>query len=370
VVEEVIQTQCLNLWFVPPYNSMHSPFLRQTSQELLIDFFLRDNFTMLLQLNNKLLKPFIGKAINKVLLAFNSALLYAFSSTLVGGITVSLPSTVFVTIVKNLVFHSKIKHIEIRHHFIRDSNEKKLIQMIKIHTDNNVADLLTKAFNNGKAAQDEIGKSANNLNISAVNLKDSPGAGFKPSGEEENTDAKDSGNKDSEVPSIEEPRVNQKNNANVNSINNINTVSPTNNITGIKDNANDKNIVSGCANDPNMHDLEEIGRFSDAGNDDSGADMNNLDTYFQVSPVPTTRIHKDHPLNKFIGDLHSDPQTRRRSKNLEEHGLMDVNSAFLYGKIKEEVYVSKPLGFQDSDFLDKVYKVEKALCGLHQAPRA
>ncbi|GKD04485.1 hypothetical protein Tco_1179459 [Tanacetum coccineum] len=51
-----------------------------------------------------------------------------------------------ICIVKNLVFHSKTKHIEIRHHFIRDSNEKKLIQMIKIHTDHNVADLLTKAF--------------------------------------------------------------------------------------------------------------------------------------------------------------------------------------------------------------------------------
>ncbi|GJY97910.1 putative ribonuclease H-like domain-containing protein [Tanacetum coccineum] len=51
-----------------------------------------------------------------------------------------------ICIVKNLVFHSKTKHIEIRHHFIRDSNEKKLIQMIKIHTDQNVTDLLTKAF--------------------------------------------------------------------------------------------------------------------------------------------------------------------------------------------------------------------------------
>ncbi|GKD00815.1 hypothetical protein Tco_1171089, partial [Tanacetum coccineum] len=49
-------------------------------------------------------------------------------------------------IVKNPVFHSKTKHIEIRHHFIRDSYEKKLIQVIKIHTDHNVADLLTKAF--------------------------------------------------------------------------------------------------------------------------------------------------------------------------------------------------------------------------------
>ncbi|GJU24997.1 putative ribonuclease H-like domain-containing protein [Tanacetum coccineum] len=51
-----------------------------------------------------------------------------------------------ICIVKNLVFHSKTKHIEIRHHFIRDCYEKKLIQVIKIHTDHNVADLLTKAF--------------------------------------------------------------------------------------------------------------------------------------------------------------------------------------------------------------------------------
>ncbi|GJT91313.1 putative ribonuclease H-like domain-containing protein [Tanacetum coccineum] len=55
-----------------------------------------------------------------------------------------------ICIVKNLVFHLKTKHIKIRHHFIRDSNEKKLIQMIKIHTDLNVADLFTKAFNVGR----------------------------------------------------------------------------------------------------------------------------------------------------------------------------------------------------------------------------
>nr|GEU82225.1 hypothetical protein [Tanacetum cinerariifolium] len=47
---------------------------------------------------------------------------------------------------QNLVFHSKTKHIEIRHHFIRDAYEKKLIQVLKIHIDDNVADLLTKAF--------------------------------------------------------------------------------------------------------------------------------------------------------------------------------------------------------------------------------
>ncbi|GJT46347.1 putative ribonuclease H-like domain-containing protein, partial [Tanacetum coccineum] len=49
---------------------------------------------------------------------------------------------------------------------------------------------------------------------------------------------------------------------------------------------------------------------------------------------------------------------------------MDVKSAFLYGTIEEEVYVSQPPGFVDPEFLEKVYKVEKALYGLHQAPRA
>ncbi|GKB50473.1 putative ribonuclease H-like domain-containing protein, partial [Tanacetum coccineum] len=49
---------------------------------------------------------------------------------------------------------------------------------------------------------------------------------------------------------------------------------------------------------------------------------------------------------------------------------MDVKSAFLYGKIKEEVHVCQPPGFEDPDFPDKVYKVEKVLYGLHQAVRA
>ncbi|GJX09010.1 putative ribonuclease H-like domain-containing protein [Tanacetum coccineum] len=49
---------------------------------------------------------------------------------------------------------------------------------------------------------------------------------------------------------------------------------------------------------------------------------------------------------------------------------MDVKSAFLYGTIDEEVYVSQPPGFVDLDHPNKVYKVVKALYGLHQAPRA
>ncbi|GKD34067.1 putative ribonuclease H-like domain-containing protein, partial [Tanacetum coccineum] len=49
---------------------------------------------------------------------------------------------------------------------------------------------------------------------------------------------------------------------------------------------------------------------------------------------------------------------------------MDVKSAFLYGRIEEEVYVCQPPGFEDPDYPDKVYKVVKALYGLHQALRA
>ncbi|GJX66189.1 putative ribonuclease H-like domain-containing protein [Tanacetum coccineum] len=52
-----------------------------------------------------------------------------------------------ICIVKNYVYHWRTKYIEIRHHFIRDCYEKRLIDVVKIHTDANIADLLTKGFN-------------------------------------------------------------------------------------------------------------------------------------------------------------------------------------------------------------------------------
>nr|GFD17137.1 hypothetical protein [Tanacetum cinerariifolium] len=52
------------------------------------------------------------------------------------------------------------------------------------------------------------------------------------------------------------------------------------------------------------------------------ANFYNLDSTFYVSPILTTRIHKDHPHEQVIGDSHSTPHKKRMSKNLEEHGLV------------------------------------------------
>nr|GEW16576.1 putative ribonuclease H-like domain-containing protein [Tanacetum cinerariifolium] len=94
------------------------------------------------------------------------------------------------------------------------------------------------------------------------------------------------------------------------------------------------------------------------------ADISNMETTITASPTPTLRIHKDHPKSQIISLFDTPIQTRNKSKE------MDVKSAFLYGTIDEEVYVMQPPGFQDPEFLAKVYKVEKAMYGLHQAPRA
>ncbi|GJV61283.1 putative ribonuclease H-like domain-containing protein [Tanacetum coccineum] len=88
--------------------------------------------------------------------------------------------------------------------------------------------------------------------------KDSPNAGFKPSGEEEKIDSEHQENEDSEVPNTEAPSINQEQDTNVNSTNNINTVSSTVNAADIENNDVDENIVYGCIDDPNMPNLEEI----------------------------------------------------------------------------------------------------------------
>nr|GEU88460.1 hypothetical protein [Tanacetum cinerariifolium] len=203
------------------------------------------------------------------------------------------------------------------------------------------------------------------------------------------------------------------------------------------------------------------------------ADFNDLETSITVSPIPTTRVYKDHPMTQIIGDLSSATQTRSMTRVAKDQGglsqmfnddfhtcmftcflsqeepkrvhqalkdpswieamqeellqfkmqkfwvlvdlphekraightreeeidyeeffapvarikairlflayasfmgfmvyQIDVKSSFLYGTIEEEVYVCQPIGFEDPDYPDKVYKVVKTLYGLHQAPRA
>ncbi|GKD30087.1 uncharacterized mitochondrial protein-like protein [Tanacetum coccineum] len=120
--------------------------------------------------------------------------------------------------------------------------------------------------------------------------------------------------KDSECNDQEkEDNVNNTNNVNVASINEVNDVGAKTSI---------KLLV-----DPDMPALEDINIFdlSNDDEDDGGeADMNNLDTTIQVSTNPTTRIHKDHPLDQVIRDLQSATQTRRMSKNLEERGFVSI----------------------------------------------
>ncbi|GJT92971.1 putative ribonuclease H-like domain-containing protein [Tanacetum coccineum] len=306
-------------------------------------------------------------------------------------------------------------------------------------------DALTKSMNYepvvaGNQSNGNAGTKACDDAAFSSSSKDSPNARLKPSEEEEKKDAEDPENEDSEVPNTEEPGVNQDQDENVD---NINTVSSTVNAAGIEDNDVHENIVYGCVHDPNIPNLEEIAYSDDDEGVGAEADMTNLDTHILFSPILTTRIYKDHPIEQIIRDIHSAPQTRRMTKSVTDHvepkkvcqaltdlswieaiqdellqlkrkfmmrvtqgytqeeGIdydkvfalvarieairlflaydsfkdfimyqMDVKSAFLYSKIEEEVYVCQPLGFEDPEFPHRVYKVEKALYGLRQAPRA
>nr|GEV36461.1 hypothetical protein [Tanacetum cinerariifolium] len=118
--------------------------------------------------------------------------------------------------------------------------------------------------------------------------KDSFGDGFKPSGEEEKKDTKGPGNEESEAPNTEEPRVNQEKDS-VNSTYRVNAASNEVNVVG-------KKLSIELLDDPDMPNLEDISIFKDSNKDIFGAeaDLNNMKTTFQVSPIPTTIIYKDH----------------------------------------------------------------------------
>nr|GEV47360.1 putative reverse transcriptase domain-containing protein [Tanacetum cinerariifolium] len=156
-----------------------------------------------------------------------------------------------------------------------------------------------------------------------------------------------------------------------NNSNSFNTASPSVNAVSLHFRITKKSSFvdhSKYPDDPDMPELEDI-VYSDT-EEDVGveADLSNLETNISVSPILTTRVHKDHLVTQIIGNLTSAPQIRSMTGMVKEQD--GCQSAFLYETIIEEVYVCQPLGFKDPDYLDKVYKVVKELYGLHQAHRA
>nr|GEV60081.1 retrovirus-related Pol polyprotein from transposon TNT 1-94 [Tanacetum cinerariifolium] len=189
---------------------------------------------------------------------------------------------------------------------------------------------------------------------------------------------------------------------------NINAASSSRvNVVGI-------NISIDLSPDPNIPSLEDIGIFEDSHDDKdvfgADADFHNLDSTFQVLQAlkdPSWIEAMQEELLQFklqdVWTLFDLPQGKRaigskwvfRNK-MDERGILIMNKARLVaqghtqeegidydevfapvsrieairlflGKIEEEVYVCQPPGFEDPDFPDKVYKVKKALYGLHQA---
>ncbi|GJS97683.1 putative ribonuclease H-like domain-containing protein [Tanacetum coccineum] len=109
----------------------------------------------------------------------------------------------------------------------------------------------------------------------------------------------------------------------------INTARPNINTATTNINTGSLNINIASSNDPNMLSLEETIIFDRAYDDEdvgTEADLNNLEITINVSPIPTIRIHKDHPKDQIIRDLNLSTQTRRMINISEENAmtLMDL----------------------------------------------
>ncbi|GJV07886.1 retrovirus-related pol polyprotein from transposon TNT 1-94 [Tanacetum coccineum] len=110
-----------------------------------------------------------------------------------------------------------------------------------------------------------------------------------------------------------------------NSTQDINTARPSINTASININTSSLNINTVSPNNPSMPSLEETGIFNGAYDDEdvgAEADLNNLETTINVSHIPTTRIYKDHPKDKIIGDLNLATQTRRMINFSEETAMV------------------------------------------------
>nr|GEY84239.1 hypothetical protein [Tanacetum cinerariifolium] len=198
-----------------------------------------------------------------------------------------------------------------------------------------------------------------------------------------------------------------------NSINEVNAASTPVTIVG-QNSTNSTNTFSAAGPSNTDVTLEDITYSDDDEDVGAEADFSNLEPSILVSPIPTARVHKDHLVTQIIGDLSSVTQTRSMTRMVKDQGgFTQINnedfhtcmfscflsqkepksyikllkipvglklcrrsffnsrckSAFLYETIEEEGYVCQTLGLEDPDYPDKVYKVVKALYGLHQTLR-
>ncbi|GJV37630.1 putative ribonuclease H-like domain-containing protein [Tanacetum coccineum] len=107
----------------------------------------------------------------------------------------------------------------------------------------------------------------------------------------------------------------------------VNTAGPSINTASENINTGSPNIntASHIPNDSSMQSLENTDIFDDVYDDrevGAEADLNNFETTINVSPIPTTRIYKDHPKDQIIGDINLATQTRRMTKIFEEHAMV------------------------------------------------
>ncbi|GJW28455.1 retrovirus-related pol polyprotein from transposon TNT 1-94 [Tanacetum coccineum] len=137
--------------------------------------------------------------------------------------------------------------------------------------------------------------------------KSSPNDGSKPSRDDEKKVDEDLREESECKDQEKEDNVNSTNNVKAAITNEVNTVGGK---TSIK-----------LPDDLNMPELEDIVYSDDDEDVGAEADMNNLDAFMPVSLIPTTRVHKNHPVEQIIGDLNLAPQIRRMTKNLEEYGV-------------------------------------------------
>ncbi|GJU61981.1 putative ribonuclease H-like domain-containing protein [Tanacetum coccineum] len=148
-------------------------------------------------------------------------------------------------------------------------------------------------------------------------------AEFKPSGDDEKKVTKELGKECGDL-SKEGERDDQEKDADVINTNSVYIVSSSVNTVGSSFvNADGSTFVNAAdlPDDPNMPPLEDIVYSDDDEDVGAEADMNNFDGFMHVSPILTTRVHKDHLVEQIIGDLNLAPRTRIMTKNLEEHGL-------------------------------------------------